>query len=500
MIKKSVYLAVAVLLTFFFSCEKDVENLESPVIRNEVFSTKDTIFKIDITPENIKSVRADNIKIGTLGSYLLGVYKPDYHKKIEASFVSQLVYKKYNLINKKHSSDITSVTKIDVAYIRLPYPVIKRKDKKGKATFKIDSVLGNKSIATSLKVYINNTYLNNLNPENPKKNNAYKSDALYETGELLSKTNDFKFSLSTNDTIKYFQRHLSNGKTEKDSIIIKTPALLIPLNANKIKSLFLDKYNSSDFASETAFQNYLRGIIIKAEGDDGFLVPFNFSKTNPTLEIYYTNTFLKNNKVIGSEKRTNTFRLSGIRNSIYKMSEPEKVTPTTSFSIQGTAGKRAKIKIISDEQLKLLKKKKWLINEASISFYVDNTISTNKNLVPQKLLMYRSLDEKNIQIKDAYLSGGTYFGGWLEASDSKPERYKFRITSHLSDILSGKSKNTELILKVFNEPTDNAIKNKKFSPIVETYNWNPRGVIIKNENSSNGDKKAVLKISYSVKK
>ena len=95
MLKKSAYLGVFILfLNFVVSCEKDFTDIGTTVIKNTKFETKEVFLEVEMTTENISSVRADNIELGNagLGEYLLGVYKKqkDNVKKIEASIVSQV--------------------------------------------------------------------------------------------------------------------------------------------------------------------------------------------------------------------------------------------------------------------------------------------------------------------------------------------------------------------------------------------------------------------------
>ena len=92
MIKKSAYIGVFILfITLVVSCEKDFQDIATSVVSNSKFETKDTIIDIEITNQQITSVRADGLTIGgTLGQYLLGVYNNPNYEKIEASMVSQL--------------------------------------------------------------------------------------------------------------------------------------------------------------------------------------------------------------------------------------------------------------------------------------------------------------------------------------------------------------------------------------------------------------------------
>ena len=99
-------------------------------------------------------------------------------------------------------------------------------------------------------------------------------------------------------------------------------------------------------------------------------------------------------------------------------------------------------------------------------------------------------------IEDSYTES-PYFGGNLFLSEEEePESYNFKITDYISSLLDGSTDDfSTLELKVFNTLTDTPEDLN-----VETYNWNPRSVVLLNgDKAANGIKKAQLKISYSKK-
>ena len=136
------------------------------------------------------------------------------------------------------------------------------------------------------------------------------------------------------DTITYF-----NGN----------PTISIPIKKNRIKELFFDQYQTSNFTSQETFNNYFRGIKIQAESDNGSLMSltFNDNTLSPLIDIYYTNTVLTNGgtTIVDTIKKNDIFFLSGIRNNTYKMTSNQPDTPDHT-AIQGTAGSMVQIKII----------------------------------------------------------------------------------------------------------------------------------------------------------
>lgn len=508
-------MALVLVFTVVISCEKDFTDIKSGIISNTKFDT-DTLTVKSITIENspIISVTSDNIS-SEPGQYLLGVYASDAYEKIEASIVSQLALSAgLQVVDDAnvYVSDTTVVTTIDTVFIKLPYQASLNED--GTA-YELDSIIGDPSKSFNLNVYESGTYLSILDPLEPSKLNNYQSNDVFEkTGNALNVVSDFQFlpsltdsivvkrwlsdaTLATQDTITYFN---------STSSIVPVPFAVIPLKEDKIKQMFLDKYELSYFDSQAAFNDYFKGLIIEATGNEGSLISFNFNGTvNPSLEIYYTNTVVAGGVVVDTIYKNDSFLLSGVRASTYNMED--KVYPADKITLQGTAGSEAKINLFGADtdgdgvadKIEELRARNLLINDASLTFYINQSIDTTA--VPYQLFLYKS-DENAIpvysQLKDLYSEGATVFGGLLERDGSgNKEKYTFRITDYISDILSGETDySPTLRLKVVNATDLQTVSDTIF----KNYNWNPKAVTLFNHEAVNGDKKVELKISYSENK
>ncbi|MCF2876035.1 MULTISPECIES: DUF4270 family protein [unclassified Tenacibaculum] len=523
MIRKIGVLGISLLcFAAIISCEKDFSDIGSNVVSNTKFETGEILLDVEITPVDIQSVRADNIAIGRLGEYWLGIYKNDNYKTVQSSFVSQLTA----LINPKtadvkaavNDGEIDSIYTLDKVVLKLPYTATNiGKETDGKPKFRLDSLLGDPDLPTPVQVYRNGTYLNTLDPNNPANQNRFESNHSYIESELLSENSNFSFKPSPKDTMLILTRNISNGNTYKDTIKLdnKAPFLTIPLNTTRMKELFWDKFKDSEFSTTEAFADYFRGLIIKSEGTNGSMVPLNILGTtaSATLDFHFTiTTFEKKDgqaNLVLKDTLPNTysFALSGVRNSIYKTSPVVTPAPANNFIIQGMAGTAASVKILDQTKLQDLRSNNWLINDASLTFYINQTVNTDKNILPQRLFVYQNIDNGSggftpTQISDAHREVA-FFGGNLELTDDKPDKYTFKITDYISDLLDNTTNDINpLTLKVYNNPTDNAFgSNNALDTNVKTYNWNPRGVTLLDGNeTANTTRRAVLKISYSKEK
>lgn len=520
---RSTYVAVlGIFISLVFACESEFSDIGSNVISNTKFDS-DAVF-VDITAENstLEKVQTDNIS-RQLGQYLLGVYSNPNYEKLEASIVSQVVIgSNLKVINETFGADTTFVTTIDTVFIKLPYQV--RLANSDDTSYKLDSVFGDATKAFNLNVYRSNTYINTFNPLDPTKVNSFFSDAIFEkTGTELNAQSNFQFKPSNADTLFVVKRKLSNDAIYQNDTIrftlstandIPVPFARIPLKKDVFKALFLDKYETSEFASQEAFNDYFRGIILEASGNKGSLVSFNFDNSNanlrPSIEVYYTNTILKSGTtIVDTIPKNDSFPLTGFKINTFKMEE--KVYPVNNeIKIQGTAGSEAIIDLFGADldnngiadKIEELRSKNWLINDASLTFYINQAVDTA--FAPSRLYLYKSDSSSGTQVtshlKDA-ISEASFGGisGFLQRdANGKKEKYTFKITDYVSDLVSGESSySPTLKLKVYN-PSDPP--NSASDTIFRNYSWNPKAVTLFNHSPSNGIKKATLKISYSERK
>lgn len=515
MIRKIGVLSISLLcLAAITSCEKDFSEVGTNVVNNDKFETGEILLDVEITPKNIESVQADNIN-ASISDYWLGVYNNPNAEKIEASIISQLGH----ISNLNNKDTDTTVFNLDKVILKIPYQATSTGTTDGVTSFKLDSILGNPNIATSIQVLQNETFLNTLNPNDPSKRNTFFSDNEYLGDNVLNEGGTYELKPKATDTIFIFDRidrssSLTSTATYKDTVRainsqkLKVPFLAIPLDMTKMKALFWDKFNSGEFLTKQAFDNYFRGIKIVATGSDGSLVPLNLTTTpTPSVDFLYTKSDIDGSTVKKTTKSTFSFPLSGIRNSHYKMTPTTNSAPVNNFVVQGTAGSIAEVKILDETKVQELKSNDWLINDASLTFYINQTINNDADIIPQQLFLYQNKENETggispTQLTDAYVDP-TSFGGTLKKTDDdNPEKYTFRITDYISKLLSGEENTTTdpLVLKVYN-PTDTPVNNNVLTISVKSYNWNPRAVTLFDGNeTANGTKRAVLKISYSKEK
>ncbi len=168
--------------------------------------------------------------------------------------------------------------------------------------------------------------------------------------------------------------------------------------------------------------------------------------------------------VIVRTKQQQVYNFTGVRTGRYERSyagsniEPFLLNPDiengeAKLYVHGAAGSEVIIELMDEETLDFIKQQNLLINEANLVFYVDG----EQGEVPQRLFIYK--DDYNSLISDYYSFrfGPDIFGGTLEYDDEgNPDRYKFRITDYVTNLIKGEESValSKLVLKNF-VATDN---------------------------------------------
>lgn len=503
---------LALILFSVIACEKDFENIGVGLVDNNQFTTKDTVFEVTSYNLNVESSRVDD-----LPQYLLGVYKDDRFGYIKTSFISQL--------SLPFSTFYGNNVAIDAVILDIPYYATRDTNNLGGTpNFKLDSILGNQNVEYNLSVYESVTFLNSLDPLNPAKTKKYYSNETFEKGALLYSG---MFKPNRNDTVYYVNRRFLDDdiNTIDDIDTIKrsdiSPSIKIELDTVFFRNKFVNEQNSSVFETVENFRNYFRGIIIETDGADGSLMTLPMSEANIT--VYFTHDILTDEngtdlngdgdtndlQVPVSTKQNKIFPISGKKTSQYfrdysnsqiesRILNPDMNNGDDKLFIQGAAGSNAIIELfkgISADQLNEIRSKNWLINEARLTLYLDETSS---NDVPEQLYLYNY--NYNSQLLDVLSEGiQNGIGGILKRDDdNNPEYYKFNITDYISEVLKiNESKAPSLLgLKVYHSSDLPLAIN---DTILKDYSWIAKGAILKGNNLPLTDEKRLkLEIFYTI--
>lgn len=481
------------------SCEKDIESVGVNLVDNNTFNSDSFVSEINSASENIEKIPANGLE-----QYLLGVYADDEFGKLKASIVTQLL-----LPAVADSYDYGTNAAIDSVIVSIPYQSTRSTENfsDGKPQFTIDSVIGDPETEFKLQVYELKTFLNTLDPTDPSKSAIYYSDKQFLKGDIPLYSGNFK--INPNDTVSYIKRYLTNGIVyDIDTVFADdlAPSIKIPLDEDQIKTIFLDNASDPAFDSFDNFYHYFRGLYFEASelfNEKSHLV--SLSTSGSKMTIYYskdedepTDEDLNNNGINGETgvrtKHSFDFVFGNIKSNVLERDYTNsKQSGENRLYIQGAAGSLATVDLFVNDDLNELRSKNWLITEANLIFYVDQNASSN--IAPERIFLYNF--EENLQILDVFSEGIDEMGGFLEYDDEgKPYRYVVKITDYISELLkSDEPVNlVKLGIKVFN-PSDapTTLSDTK----VRELSWNPKGVVLYNNNPIAGDKRLKLQIFYS---
>jgi len=507
----------SVLFLSMLSCETDIENLGTNIVENGVFDTQKYDSELIAYNQNILKRRAKR-----LGQYLLGVYSDNDFGKLEASIATQLA--------PSGEIDFGTDPSMDAVILSIPYQSKKTGSEEVEhlgetikvPMFELDSIYGDQSKEFSLNVYELTSYLNTLDPLNPSEELIYYTDQTYNYNPTPLYSGSFKPSKI--DTVLYVNRPeiiLDYNTMEHDVDTIKNvksvPVIRLPLDETFFTNKFL--LNTSFPETTGAFVEFFKGLYIEAtENTDPkpSIMSLKLSGSS-NITIFYTNTIVKDETIKNIDlngdgnidatanvrtKQKAIFTFSGITTNTYTrtykpstetiINSPDLVNGDEKLYLQGAAGSFALIDLFTNDDIENLRNNDWLINEASLTFYVDQ--SAENSIVPEKLFVYNYEESK--QITDIFTEGIKGFDGLLQKDDDgNPIKYTINITDYISNILKSTDpiELSQLAVKVHNTSdlpaalTDIEIKD---------FSWTPKGVVIHGNQSSDVDKRIKLEITY----
>ena len=177
------------------------------------------------------------------------------------------------------------------------------------------------------------------------------------------------------------------------------------------------------------------------------------------------------------------------------------------------------------DELDNIKAKGWLINEASLTFYVDQNSMQDVADEPNRITLYdvnnkRQIIDYNYDVSTSVYPNYTKFvyGGILEKdSNKKGLKYKIRLTNHVRNIVNSDSTNVKLGVSVTQAISDVSFGRVRNIPTLAAFNalsakdknafyfplasvMNPFGIVLFGNNipfgDPNYDKRLKLEIFY----
>lgn len=351
----------------------------------------------------------------------------------------------------------------------------------GATLYELDSLMGNSEAKFKLKVSELDYFLRPFDPENNFETyqKYYSSNSIPDnfSGTVLF---DEEIEINSKELV-FYQEDDPETEEDDESEIVKerlTPRIRVSLDKDFFQSKILDNEGSDDLANAENFKLFFKGIIIDAyDFSDPLLMILNFSEAEIRI-VYDYQKYDKNDTdddtsddVIESTEDEYKLNLNGIKLNSFKYDlYPAEIITAISDTInnaglvylKGGEGIMAEIELFKDDDgndlLEEIRNKEWLVNEASLSIYINkDMLSSSGGIIePSRLYLY-DIDNKAPLI-DYFVDNSAgpkeyqnkiVHGGSIELDEDKNGlMYKIRISEHIKNVIRKDSTNTKLGLVV----------------------------------------------------
>lgn len=530
---KQILLVATVM--FFASCDKDYNEIGADLIGENHFDLNKYISNIVAYNQETGVIQSDNLPVNGLG-----IYNNPAFGKTTASFVTQV-----ELANINPTINIDLHPTIESVVLTIPYFVDASQTTpktEGGNTYVLDSIYGASNAKIKLSIYESGYYMRGLDPDDNLQSaqKYYTNQPDFETNKKGNRLND-DIDVAQNDAFffdnsQYVETTTTDGKETKT---YEAPGMRLNLNKDFFDSKIIHA-TSGKLTTNEVFKEYFRGLYFKVEqsgSDAGGLAMMNFAKGIITIK-YKEDTSLTD--ATTKVDKSIVLNLTGNTVSLLQNSDPTSAYSTAistanatlgdeKLYLKGGEGSMAVIELFGKtdnfgddgitgspngvaDQLDIIRKSGWLINEANLVFHIDE-VAMADSYEPQRIYLYDLTN--NRPITDYYADytsgttskkGKTIFDGRLTkvaGTNGRGLSYKIRITNQIRGLVkNADSTNVKLgvvVTEDINNITSNKFKNQsgsvKQAPRASV--MNPLGTILYGSKSTvPDDKRLKLEIYY----
>lgn len=496
-----------ITIATMISCDKDFNEIGTNIVggdNDHYLFTKDENATIKAYNQKLGPVATHNFPINPLG-----IYKNPVFGTTTAGFVSQ-VEMATGSINRKFNTTVGEfqlLPVIDSVILNAPYysKFVGTISSEGARTYELDSIYGQKNSKFKLSVYQSNYFLRDLDP-----GSQFTEQQVFYNDLQEIENQKIPFLLNNSSKVEENSQFFFDKKEQITTTLSETGEKIIARAAPSMR-LHLDNnafYNaiinapSGKLGSNATFKNYFRGLYFNVEdlGNSNTLAMINFSKA--VVTVYYkedektpvlnTNpiqyTFPRKSKKFELNLIGNTVSLQSNSNeNIDYLTAANASQEASKLYVKGGQGSIAIIDLfgpdadnngIADE-IDQIKANGWLINEANLTFYIDQSkfkdaggIPYEYAVEPNRILLY---DLNNSTVLLDYVIDQTQIGkspkqnkfvhGGILADENgdflkqiknestgiitnKGSQYKIRLTKHIKNLITKDSTNVRLGLSV----------------------------------------------------
>jgi len=392
--------------------------------------------------------------------------------------------------------------------LTIPYfsHVTNAKDLTVASEYELDSIYGANS-KLDLQIYETNFYQRDIDPATGEAQKYYSDQyAQFENQRGTFQLNN-KFALPKQNTEFVFSNIGDiEPATEAGAFATKiAPRMLIELDTAFFSAKIFSPAGLTNMVNNNVFRNYMRGLHFKVAPSGGLpgnlaMMDFSQGRITITYDEYLTVPVAGQPLPARTEEKKLIIRMGG--NSVNLLQYEHSATyggilsATPNYAqgdeklyIKGGEGSMAVIEMFKDDaELAALRAKKseWLVNDASLTFYVENSATgmgqgDPKAVEPNRVYLYDLNNKQYLTdyFTDQSVSAGSvkynkkFHGGIIVKQDQRGTQYKIKLTNHIRRLIDNDSvKNVRLGLVVtenINTTSNKSIKTPKVLPLSGTF-------------------------------
>ncbi|MCM5661899.1 DUF4270 domain-containing protein [Galbibacter mesophilus] len=517
---------------FFIACEKDYNTVGVDLVDNGQITTNNKSFDVSAFNRKLQSVRTNGLpgyQLGDLNHAIYGVSTTSFASQLQLATTNPSFGDKSQSEENSEGSENERITAV---YLNIPFFSTELADttdldEDEPKPFRVDSIFGNREAAFNLKVQEFTKFLRDLDPDsNFQEAQEYFSNedplpfattVLYENTyklsfeEIVISDPEAEDDPDTDD--------VDESKVPKERI---RPGIRVELNKDFFQQKILDNEGQSVLTSQNNFKDFLRGLYISADmPNEDLAMLLNANGGNVEIEYDYDAVVDEKDTIKSKSFKLNLTggnKVNYIENAAYPMDITNEFNNANASKLYpyGGAGSYVEIDVLAgtgntEIAFQEAIEKGWLINEANLVFYVDESSLPEQTdlTLPQRLYLYDLNNNRALIDYNLDLAGGTgvdsttfnNYGGRLDKNNDSGLQYKFRVTDYINNIIRNDSTNTRLGLStssnIFNSVNVSAFQNAEEVTVPQASITNMYGTVLKGNNVPDNDEKRLkLEIYY----
>lgn len=478
MYKRILFPSFFICLVFwaFSSCDSEYNELGADMIGGDNFEVGEPeYFTVKAFNQDLGPVETSDLAVNALG-----IYKDSIFGETTATLAVQLQLETVN-----PTFDTALNQAIDSVVLYVPYFATRKALAiTGASTYTLDSIYskGNDP-KIKLSVHESKFYMQNTDPVNTSEAFKYYSNQRSDFDNVKGARLNNSLDLSQNDAFFFSEKEIVDQTKDSENNTTKTyssPGMRLFLD----KDFFYSKIfqaPSGKLYNNTVFKEYFRGLYFSVEHSSASantsLAMLNIK--GGKITVYYHQKKEANKPE--TENKTLVLKLNGRSVNFLEKQPGTAVAPEQDMLyLKGGHGSMAVIDLFGrdadgdSQELDDLRDKKWLVNDASLTFTVHRA-SMEHVKEPNRIYLYDLTNKRpiadyysdqTVSTKPKYAK--TTYGGIIKKQNGRGYEYKIRLTNYIRTLLKHRdSTNVRLGLVVTENIAE--VSNKKLKTEISTF-------------------------------